>query len=169
MANRVKIKGTIVSIGDTVKVHHKIKESGKERTQVFEGFLIAIKGKGPNKSFTVRKIASHAIGVERIWPVECPSINKVEIKKHGDVRRAKLYYLRGKVGKKATKIKEKEKSKIKKDSITEVNDQKKDKTESNKKTKKIGKKKKNKPKKKDEKKKPGKAGRKSSKKTSSKK
>jgi len=112
MANQVKINKTVVQVGDTVQVHNKVKEGDKERVQVFEGVLIAIKGKGTGKSFTVRRIATGAIGVERIWPVICPSIVKVEVKKKGKVRRAKLYYLRHRVGKKATRIKTKKIEKV---------------------------------------------------------
>ena len=114
MANRVEIKGATISVGDEVSIHCKIKEPAsskdkkeKERIQVFTGIVIAIKGKNLNKTFTVRKIASGGIGVERIWPVSSPWITKVEIKKRGKVRRAKLYYLRKRVGKKATKVKQK--------------------------------------------------------------
>jgi len=107
MAKKIKVKETEISIGDTIRVHHKIKEDDKIRTQIFEGVLIAIKGHRPNRSFTVRKIASGGIGVEMIWPVLSPALEKVEIKKKGDVRRAKLYYLRDRVGKRAVKVKEK--------------------------------------------------------------
>ena len=105
MANRVKIKETSIHIGDTVQVHQKIKEGDKERIQVFEGIVIAIKGSGTGKSFTVRRIASGGIGVERIWPVICPSIVKIVAKKKGKVRRAKLYYLRKRVGRQAIRVK----------------------------------------------------------------
>lgn len=86
--------------GDTVKVHYKVKEGDKERIQVFEGVVIAMKA----ATFTVRKI-SHEVGVERILPFNSPFIEKVEVIKRGKVRRAKLYYLRDKVGKSA-RIKE---------------------------------------------------------------
>lgn len=91
--------------GDTVKVSWRIREEGKERTQSFEGVVIAIKGAGISKTFTVRKIASQGIGVERIFPLHSPNIQKIKMVKRGKVRRAKLYYLRGKVGKKAIKAK----------------------------------------------------------------
>ena len=81
------------NVGDTVKVHQKITEGGKERIQIFEGMVIAIKGRGDNKMFTVRKIGIAGIGVERIWPLNSPHIAKVVIKAKGDVRRAKLYYV----------------------------------------------------------------------------
>lgn len=107
MANQTTIKGTKVSAGDTVKVHQLIKEGDKERTQIFQGVVIAIKGTQENKTFTVRRIASGGIGVERIWPVVSPWITQVEVVKKGNVRRAKLFYLRKRVGRRATKVKEK--------------------------------------------------------------
>jgi len=92
--------------GDTVNVHVKIKEGSKERVQQFQGTVIQRKGGGTNgESFTVRKV-SNGVGVERIFPVVSPSIDKIEILKSGSVRRAKLYYLKGKHGK-AARIKEK--------------------------------------------------------------
>ncbi|MBZ9578303.1 50S ribosomal protein L19 [Patescibacteria group bacterium] len=93
--------------GDTVKVYQKIREKGKERIQVFEGVVLARKhGKGIGATITVRKIIS-GIGVERIFPLHSPTIEKIEITKRGKVRRAKLYYLRKVKGKKA-KLKRKE-------------------------------------------------------------
>lgn len=93
--------------GDTVKVRQKIKEGGKERIQIFEGVVIAKKhGTGTSGTITVRKVVE-GIGVERIFPIHSPAIGKIEIVKHGKVRRAKLYYLRTTKGKKA-KIKKKE-------------------------------------------------------------
>jgi large subunit ribosomal protein L19 len=91
-------------IGDTVKVHYKIKEGGKERIQVYSGTVIARKGGGVMESITVRRI-SYGEGVERVFPLNSPSIDKIEIERHGKVRRAKLYYLRDLAGKKA-RIKE---------------------------------------------------------------
>ena len=91
-------------IGDTVKVHYKIKEGGKERIQVYSGTVIARKGGGVMESITVRRI-SYGEGVERIFPLNSPSVDKIEIERHGKVRRAKLYYLRDLAGKKA-RIKE---------------------------------------------------------------
>ncbi len=92
-------------VGDNVKVHYKIIEGNRERVQVFQGDVIARKGKGARETFTVRKI-SFAVGVERTFPVHSPRIEKIEVVRHGDVSRAKLYYLRDKVGK-AAKVKEK--------------------------------------------------------------
>ena len=93
------------NIGDTVRVHFKVKEGNRERIQVFEGTVIKKKGGSVTETFTVRKIAS-GVGVERVFPVNSPKIEKIEISRHGKVRRAKLYYLRDRVGK-ATKVKEK--------------------------------------------------------------
>lgn len=91
--------------GDTVRVHVRVIEGGKERIQVFEGTVIGVKDAGLRSAFTVRKL-SNGIGVERVFPLHSPKIAKIEVTRRGDVRRAKLYYLRGKVGK-ATRIKEK--------------------------------------------------------------
>jgi len=96
-----------INIGDSVRVHQEIVEGEKKRIQIFEGIVIAIKNRELNKSFTVRKIAANNIGVEKIFPVAMPSIKKIEVKRQGNVRRSKLYYLRGKVGKAASKVKEK--------------------------------------------------------------
>ena len=106
MANRVKIGKTIVHVGDTVDVTQKIMEGEKKREQAFIGVVIAIKGSGSGKSFTVRRIASGNIGVERIWPLNCPSIARVRVKRRGRSRRAKLYYLRKKLGRRAVRVKE---------------------------------------------------------------
>lgn len=92
------------AIGDTVDVHIKIKEGDRERVQVFNGTVIRRKGRRANETFTVRRIVNDE-GVERTWPVLCPSIVKIDVKRRGKVRRAKLYYLRDRVGK-ATKVKE---------------------------------------------------------------
>ena len=94
------------NIGDTVDVHFRIKEENKMRTQLFSGIVIGRKGRGISESFTVRRI-SYGEGVERVFPVHSPLIEKIEVTKKGNVRRAKLYYLRGKKGKSATKVKEK--------------------------------------------------------------
>lgn len=96
-----------IASGDTVRVHQEIVEGTKTRIQIFEGIVIAIKNGAENKSFTVRKIATNSIGVEKIFPVQLPSIKKIELKRQGDVRRSKLYYLRERIGKAASRIKEK--------------------------------------------------------------
>ncbi|MBW3671279.1 MAG: 50S ribosomal protein L19 [Acidobacteria bacterium] len=88
------------SPGDTVKVHVKVREGEKERIQVFQGVVISRRGGGPRQSFTVRKI-SGGVGVERIFPLYSPIIDKIEVARHGRVRRAKLYYLRDLRGKAA--------------------------------------------------------------------
>lgn len=93
-----------LEIGDFIKVHAKIKEGNRERIQVFEGTVIAIKGSGLKETFTVRRV-SYGVGVERIFPVNSPRIDHIELVRKGVVRRAKLYYLRDRVGK-AAKIKE---------------------------------------------------------------
>jgi len=86
--------------GDTVRVHVKIREGDKERIQVFEGVVISRRGGGPTATFTVRKVSS-GVGVERVFPIESPSVTKLEIKSRGHVRRARLYYLRNLSGKKS--------------------------------------------------------------------
>ena len=93
-----------VLVGDTVKVHVKVKEGARERIQVYEGIVIAKKHGGIEESFTVRRI-SYGIGVEKVFPLHAPSVEKVEVVRKGKVRRAKLYYLRDRVGK-AAKVKE---------------------------------------------------------------
>ena len=92
-------------IGDTVKVHVKIIEGTRERIQTFEGTVISKKHGGINETFTVRRV-SYGVGVERTFPVNSPKIAKIDVIRHGKVRRAKLYYLRDRVGK-AAKVKEK--------------------------------------------------------------
>jgi len=101
-------KRTVIpfNVGDTVKVYTKVVEGDKERIQLFEGAVIGKKNGGIRETFTVRKI-SFGVGVERVFPLHSPSIEKVEIIKRGSVRRAKLYYIRAKKGK-AAKIKEKD-------------------------------------------------------------
>jgi len=94
--------------GDTINVHYRVREGDKERIQQYEGVVINKRGSGANKTFTVRKISSN-VGVERIFPLYSPSIAKIEIKKRGKVRRAKLFYLRELRGK-AARIKEKARS-----------------------------------------------------------
>jgi large subunit ribosomal protein L19 len=90
--------------GDTVRVHVKVKEGNRERLQAFEGIVIARKHGGASETFTVRKI-SNGIGVERIFPLHCPTVDHIEVKRLGRVRRAKLYYLR-KLSGKSARIKE---------------------------------------------------------------
>lgn len=94
-----------VTVGDTVRVSLRVKEGNRERTQVFEGTVIAKKHGGIEETFTVRRI-SYGVGVEKVFPVHSPIVEKVEVVRHGKVRRAKLYYLRDRVGKSA-KVKEK--------------------------------------------------------------
>ncbi|HUG31835.1 MAG TPA: 50S ribosomal protein L19 [Acidimicrobiia bacterium] len=90
--------------GDTVKVHVRVVEGGRERIQLFEGVVLARNGSGPRASFTVRKV-SFGVGVERVFPLHAPIIAKIEVVRKGDVRRSKLYYLRDRAGKSA-RIKE---------------------------------------------------------------
>ena len=104
-AQNVKSEQPEIEIGSTVRVHIKIKEGSKERIQVFEGTVIAKQHGGVNETFTVRRISS-GVGVEKVFPVHSPNVVKVETVRKGRVRRAKLYYLRGRVGK-AAKIQEK--------------------------------------------------------------
>lgn len=92
------------NVGDTVRVHGKIKEGNRERIQIFEGTVIKIQGGSNRETFTVRK-SSNGIGVEKTWPLHSPNVEKVEVVRKGKVRRAKLFYLRDRVGKKA-KVKE---------------------------------------------------------------
>jgi len=96
MANQAKFKEKAFKVGDKVKVLQKIQEGDKLRIQSFEGMVIAIKGEGENKMFTVRKIAAGGIGVERIWSLNSPWIDSIKVIKKGQPRRAKLYYLRKK-------------------------------------------------------------------------
>lgn len=91
-------------VGDTVKVYAKVKEGSRERTQVFEGTVIKRQNGGVRETFTVRKI-SNGVGVEKTWPLHSPILEKIEVVRHGKARRAKLFYLRGRVGK-AAKLKE---------------------------------------------------------------
>ena len=100
----IKAERPEFNVGDTVRVDVRIKEGERERVQAFEGTVIAKKHGGIEETFTVRRI-SYGVGVEKVFPLHAPSIEKVEVVRHGKVRRAKLYYLRGRVGK-AAKIKE---------------------------------------------------------------
>ena len=104
-AEQLKAEAPQFSVGDTVKVYGKIKEGNRERIQVFEGIIIAKKHAGVNQTVTVRRI-SYGVGVEKTFPVHSPNVAKFEVVRSGKVRRAKLYYLRGRVGK-AAKIAEK--------------------------------------------------------------
>jgi len=120
MANTAKHLDTVFHVGDTVRVHYKliekekiagktkreVKEQTRERVQVFEGIVIRIKGSEENQMITVRRMGIGSIGIERIFPLVSPWIKKIDIKKKGSVKRAKLYYLRGRTGKAATKINE---------------------------------------------------------------
>ncbi len=101
---QLKEKVDSFRVGDTVRVHGKIKEGNRERIQVFEGTVLKIQGGGNRKTFTVRKV-SNGVGVEKTWPIHSPNVEKVEVVRAGKVRRAKLFYLRSRVGKKA-KVKE---------------------------------------------------------------
>jgi len=93
------------NIGDTVKVHTKIVEGSNERIQIFKGVVIARKGSGVRETFTVRRVA-YGVGMERVFPIQSPRVAKIEVERQGKVRRAKLYYLRDRVGK-AARVKEK--------------------------------------------------------------
>jgi len=97
----------VFTVGDSVKVHTKVVEGDKERIQIFSGVVIGKRGRGLNETFTVRRI-SYGEGVERIFPVNSPRVDKVEVERKGSVRRAKLTYLRNRLGKGATLVREKE-------------------------------------------------------------
>lgn len=101
MSLKAKHNETVFSVGDTVRVKHQFYVADKAQSQTFEGVVIAIKRRGEGKTFTVRKIATDGIGVEKIWPLMSPNILKVTVKKSGKVRRSKLYYLRHRIGKQA--------------------------------------------------------------------
>lgn len=103
-AEQLKESAPEFSVGDTVKVYGKIKEGNRERIQIFEGVVLKKQGGSNRATFTVRK-TSNGIGVEKTWPLHSPNVEKVEVVRQGKVRRAKLYYLRSRVGKKA-KVKE---------------------------------------------------------------
>lgn len=96
----MKSEVSFFEIGDTVKVHVKIKEGERERVQLFEGTVIARQHGGISESFTVRRL-TFGVGVERVFPLHSPHVDKIEVVRHGKVRRAKLYYLRGRTGKAA--------------------------------------------------------------------
>ncbi len=97
----------VFNVGDSVKVHTKVIEGDKERIQIFSGVVIGKRGHGLEESFTVRRI-SYGEGVERVFPVNSPRVDKIEIERHGAVRRAKLTYLRKRIGKGATAVKERD-------------------------------------------------------------
>jgi len=102
---QLKAEPPVANIGDTVRVHIKVKEGARERIQVFEGTVIAKKHGGIEETITVRRV-SYGVGVEKVFPIHAPSLEKIELVRHGKVRRAKLYYLRSRVGK-AAKLQEK--------------------------------------------------------------
>ena len=97
----LKIKDQDVKIGDEVELNTVYVDAGKEKKQKFQGIVIAVKNKGENKTFTVRKISNDGIGIERIFPANWPWLESIVVKKHNKVRRAKLYYMRDKIGKRA--------------------------------------------------------------------
>lgn len=103
-ADQLKANKPVLEIGDTVKVHVKIREGERERVQIFEGTVIATKSSGISETFTVRRV-SYGVGVERVFPFHSPNVIKVDVVRHGKIRRSKLYYLRDRVGK-AAKVKE---------------------------------------------------------------
>ena len=103
-AEQMKAEVDDFAVGDTVKVHAKIKEGNRERIQIFEGTVIKRQGGSNRETFTVRK-TSNGVGVEKTWPLHSPHVQKIEVVRRGKVRRAKLYYLRDRVGKRA-KVKE---------------------------------------------------------------
>ena len=103
-SEQLKENVPVINIGDTIRVHNKIKEGSRERIQMFEGTVIAKHGGGISETFTVRRV-SYGCGVEKTFPIHSPNVEKVDIIRVGKVRRAKLYYLRDRVGK-ASKVKE---------------------------------------------------------------
>lgn len=103
-SEQIKESSENFKIGDTIKVFYKIIEGKTERVQVYEGLALALNNSGINRTVTVRKI-SHGVGVERIFPINSPKIEKIEVSREGKVRRAKLYYVRNRIGK-AAKVKE---------------------------------------------------------------
>ena len=102
---QIKTEVPVIRVGDTIRVHNKIKEGNRERIQMFEGTVIAKHGGGISETFTVRRVA-YGCGVEKTFPIHSPNVVKVDVVRVGKVRRAKLYYLRDRVGK-ASKVKEK--------------------------------------------------------------
>lgn len=104
-SEQLKADVAAFNVGDSVKVHTRVVEGDKERIQIFAGIVIARKGSGLNEAFTVRKI-SYGEGVERVFPLHSPKVAKIEVTKSGKVRRARLHYLRGRIGKQAMTVKE---------------------------------------------------------------
>ncbi len=104
MANSASIKDVIFHVGDLVRVHLRVLEGDKERIQVLEGMVIGIRGRAENRTFTVRKLAVGNIGVERIFPLDSPWIAKLDVKKLGHVRRAKLTYVRNQSSRQVSQI-----------------------------------------------------------------
>ena len=102
---QLKTEVPVVNVGDTIRVHNKIKEGSRERIQMFEGTVIAKHGGGISETFTVRRV-SYGVGVEKTFPIHSPNVDKIVVFREAKVRRAKLYYLRSRVGK-AAKVKEK--------------------------------------------------------------
>lgn len=106
MANHITFKDVVISVGDRILVKQIVKEDEKSRIQIFDGLLVGVRGRGDNQSFVVRKIATGNIGVERIFPSNSPNIDSIEVKRKGNVRRAKLTYLKTRVGRSALRVKE---------------------------------------------------------------
>jgi large subunit ribosomal protein L19 len=106
MANFLTYQDKRIAVGDRILVKQVVKEDDKSRIQIFEGLLISVRGQGDNQSFVVRKIAAGNIGVERIFPVQSPHIESIEVKSRGNVRRANLSYLKARVGRSALRVKE---------------------------------------------------------------
>lgn len=104
ISHRVEVES--FSVGDTIDVVSKIREEEKTRLAHFEGIVIAIKGAGESRTFTVRKIARGGVGIERIFPLHSPNLEKIKVLKKGKIRRSKLYYLRGRTGKAASFVKQ---------------------------------------------------------------
>lgn len=107
MANHFTFNDQVINVGDTVRLHQKIQEGSKSRVQIFEGIVIAVQNQEASRTFTVRRMAANGIGVEKIIPVNVPGLQKIQVKTKGDVRRAKLFYLRERTGKAASRVKEK--------------------------------------------------------------
>jgi large subunit ribosomal protein L19 len=105
MALTAKHQNTEFKVGDTVRVKQRFFSDDKEQTQIFEGVVLAIQNRGEGRSFTVRKIGADGIGVEKIWLLASPNLLQVTVKKKGQIRRSKLYYLRNRLGKQALAIK----------------------------------------------------------------